>query len=95
MRSGKKPTGSRSQQRQRLLHELAAEEAVFINYGGSYSRAVEAIEALERIRTGHYGACTECGGKIAAARLQIKPEAMRCISCQEQYEARASKRLAI
>ena len=46
MRSGKKPTRSRSQQRQRLLRELAAEEAVFINYGGSYSRAVEAIEPL-------------------------------------------------
>jgi len=78
-----------------MLHELAAEEAVFINYGGGYSRAVEALEALERIREGNYGICAECGKKISAARLQIKPEATRCIDCQEQYEARSAKRLAI
>ena len=95
MRSGKKPSPTRSQQRQTILRELAAEEAVFINYGGSYSRAVEAVEALERIRNGNYGTCTGCGKKISAARLQIKPEAMRCITCQEQYEERSTKRLAI
>lgn len=78
-----------------MLRELAGEEAVFINYGGSCSRAVEAIEALQRIRDGEYGTCADCGGRISAARLQIKPEARRCISCQEQYEARSAKRLAI
>jgi len=96
MRSGKKPSRSRSQERQHLLRELATEEAVFINYGGGgYSRAVEAIEALERIRNGNYGICSDCGKKISPARLQIKPEAQRCIACQEQYEARAGTRMAI
>lgn len=95
MRSGKRPSRTRSQQRQQILRELAVEEAVVFDHGGSYSRAVEAVEALERIRSGEYGICVDCGNKIPAARLQIKPEATRCIRCQEQYEERYAKRMAI
>lgn len=47
--------------------------------------AIEA--ALERVRTGDYGVCTECGQDIGAARLAASPEAERCIGCQTQFES--------
>ncbi len=35
---------------------------------------------------GTYGQCTDCGEAISAARLQVSPEAARCISCQQAAE---------
>jgi DnaK suppressor protein len=43
-------------------------------------------EALERIASGTYGACTDCGKGITLARLQAAPEAARCIDCQSALE---------
>ncbi len=37
--------------------------------------------ALERIEDGVYGTCTECGGKIADARLEALPYTPYCIDC--------------
>lgn len=42
--------------------------------------------ALNRIETGTYGRCTDCGVEIPAARLHAAPEAPRCITCQEKAE---------
>lgn len=42
--------------------------------------------ALQRLAEGTYGSCEECGGPIAAARLEVEPTAVRCIRCQEVYE---------
>ena len=42
--------------------------------------------ALQRIATGHFGECTDCGTHIPEARLQVAPDAARCISCQEKVE---------
>ena len=48
---------------------------------------VTAIDAaLARIEAGRYGECLACGVAIAAARLQVSPEAARCIHCQEKAE---------
>jgi DnaK suppressor protein len=44
--------------------------------------------ALQRIAAGTYGRCTACDVKIPLARLQVAPEAARCISCQEKAEQR-------
>lgn len=43
--------------------------------------------ALEKIRQGTYGICEECGGKIAASRLDAIPEAEFCKPCQQEAEA--------
>ncbi len=43
--------------------------------------------ALQRIKSGLYGQCVECGVSIAAARLRAAPEAARCIDCQEKSES--------
>lgn len=42
--------------------------------------------ALERIRTGVYGTCIECGGEIGFKRLSAYPTAKRCIECQGRHE---------
>ena len=52
------------------------------------SRTLQDIEdALQRLRSGKYGACSECGAEIAAARLRAMPFAERCRDCQELADA--------
>lgn len=42
--------------------------------------------ALQRITSGTYGQCIDCGKEIPLARLQAEPTAERDIECQELYE---------
>lgn len=42
--------------------------------------------ALERMATGDYGACDDCGRNIPLARLQALPYATLCIECQRSRE---------
>lgn len=42
--------------------------------------------ALERIRNGTFGACTDCGGAIGTRRLQAMPSASHCIQCEQRIE---------
>ena len=51
------------------------------------SAELNAIDAaLQRIKNGTYGDCTDCGVEISAARLHAAPEAPRCVPCQEKME---------
>jgi RNA polymerase-binding protein DksA len=50
-------------------------------------RELSAIEAArERINSGTFGVCPDCGGVIAAARLRANPAALRCTECQSRHE---------
>ena len=42
--------------------------------------------ALDRIQTGVYGVCIDCGTDIANERLSAYPTAKRCIECQSLHE---------
>jgi DnaK suppressor protein len=42
--------------------------------------------ALDRIQTGVYGICIDCGSEIGLERLSAYPTAERCIKCQYQHE---------
>ena len=42
--------------------------------------------ALSRIAAGTYGECTDCGADIATSRLEVAPEAARCLACQDTTE---------
>ncbi|WP_411361084.1 TraR/DksA family transcriptional regulator [Pseudidiomarina sp. YC-516-91] len=44
--------------------------------------ATTAQAALQRMRSGEYGYCIECGDEISAARLAAKPEVEICVDCQ-------------
>ena len=55
------------------------------------SRELASIEkALARIKTGSYGDCEHCGGKIKLARLKALPYATSCIECQRAAETGAA-----
>lgn len=47
-------------------------------------RALEA--AQERLKSGEYGTCIDCGNDIGYERLKAFPAALRCIQCQERHE---------
>ncbi len=43
---------------------------------------LEAVaQALERMRSGHYGVCRTCGLDIPFDRLQVQPWATQCVPC--------------
>lgn len=44
--------------------------------------------ALRAIRTGHYGACENCGQAIGKGRLQVFPRATLCVTCKQREERR-------
>jgi DnaK suppressor protein len=45
-------------------------------------------EALNRIESGTYGICDECGDEIGMARLKARPVTLLCIHCKKAQEAR-------
>jgi DnaK suppressor protein len=50
-------------------------------------RSLEALAAaLERVMTGDYGRCDGCGEQISAERLEARPAAVCCVTCQAQRE---------
>lgn len=42
--------------------------------------------ARERIKSGEFGICADCGGPIGAARLEAILSAIRCTDCQSRRE---------
>jgi RNA polymerase-binding transcription factor len=44
------------------------------------------LAALERVRSGDYGTCENCGAPIHAKRLEAVPWATLCVACQAAAE---------
>ena len=52
-----------------------------------YNRELQQIAAVrERLASGVFGMCVDCGEPIGAARLQAQPTAVRCTDCQWRHE---------
>ena len=52
------------------------------------AKILQAIEeALERLDSGSYGLCRDCGEDIAAARLNAIPWTRVCIGCKENLKS--------
>lgn len=52
--------------------------------GNETAQSIRSITAaLERIADSSYGICDTCGEQIGQARLEIMPEATRCVACAE------------
>lgn len=67
--------------------QVASEREIEFALGERETAELVAIEgALGRIEAGVYGQCTSCGVAIPAARLQVSPEAARCMACQDKAE---------
>lgn len=50
-------------------------------------RLIQVERAFQAIEDGEYGDCQECGEPIPEQRLQIRPETLVCVSCQENLES--------
>ena len=48
--------------------------------------------ALEKLNTGSYGICEECGEEISHQRLIARPMATLCINCKREQELMEKKR---
>lgn len=67
----------------RLLNDLALEAA------GHTAAQIQVLrQALARFDDASYGECEQCGNPIGFSRLQARPEARLCISCQTRAEKR-------
>jgi RNA polymerase-binding transcription factor len=52
-----------------------------------YTEQLGQIAAVrERLASGVFGQCADCGEPIGAARLQAQPTAVRCTDCQWRHE---------
>jgi DnaK suppressor protein len=49
-------------------------------------RRVLLQDALARLEAGTYGLCIDCGKPVPEARLEAKPEAARCLTCQAKRD---------
>ena len=52
------------------------------------ARRVLVLEALGRLDNGSYGVCVDCGKPVPEGRLEVKPEAARCLTCQSKRDGR-------
>lgn len=60
----------------------------FINIEKEAGEVAALEAALQRIHTGTYGRCVECGTDIEVERLEANPAADRCFECQQRKEFR-------
>ena len=50
----------------------------------------EVSRALQRLRAEEYGHCSDCGSQIPFVRLQVEPQAQRCVACESKHERGAT-----
>jgi DnaK suppressor protein len=62
----------------------ADREVAIIEAAGDQREQV--LAALKRLDDGTYGRCVDCGKQIPAARLEVRPEAARCVEDQAKAE---------
>ncbi|MFD0683035.1 TraR/DksA family transcriptional regulator [Actinomadura fibrosa] len=54
---------------------------------GSLQRHRSGVQAaLERIAAGVYGQCQGCGHQVPEGRLEARPDAARCVTCQAKHD---------
>ena len=74
------------QQRELALAESATSvpDPVAVSRAAALLRTLEEIDAaLDRIDAGTYGTCVHCGTAIPSERLEFRPHAAGCVSCQQ------------
>ncbi len=54
----------------------------------------EILDALQRIRNGKFGICSECGRSIEMKRLKAHPTATLCIDCKKELESAVRRKVA-
>jgi RNA polymerase-binding transcription factor DksA len=70
-------------------HEQEIGQTTEVMLDEEEQRIAEALRALD---DGTYGTCVECGNEIPRERLEARPDAIRCVQHQREYEARLRQR---
>jgi DnaK suppressor protein len=73
-------------QRELALADTVASEPdpVAMARGARLLRTLDEIDAaLARLDAGTYGRCVSCGGAIPVERLEFRPFAAACVTCQQ------------
>ena len=65
------------------LSESERTEAILAAAKAQRSRV---LDALHRIELGTYGTCVDCGAAVPEGRLEARPEAARCLTCQGKWD---------
>jgi phage/conjugal plasmid C-4 type zinc finger TraR family protein len=65
-----------------MLSEADRSEAILHS---ARSQRDEVLAALTRIDAHTYGQCTDCGHEIPEGRLDARPDAARCVTCQAKW----------
>lgn len=67
---------------------VSHDEFISLSIGSlDYEQLTLVEEALERIGTGEFGICQNCGERIFANRLKAIPWARYCVGCQNRIGA--------
>lgn len=62
---------------------LTAERTEILGIAEALSaQLAEVKDALVRIGEGSYGTCQVCGKQIEKARLEFRPQSLRCVECK-------------
>lgn len=69
-----------------MAKELEDQEVVDALGNDAREELGQISRALQRIETGDYGHCRECGDEIPVARLRIAPVAEYCIDCAKELD---------
>lgn len=72
------------------IYDIASDERereLALTLGDRERKKLSEIDlALERISSGTYGECEECGEPVAEKRLEVLPFTRVCVDCQSSYE---------
>ena len=66
-----------------LASEREVQEAV---EGMEETEMLSLRAALARVQEPDYGLCGDCGKAIPFGRLQVEPQALRCVACETRRE---------
>ena len=58
-----------------------------------YGQLLEVESALDRLDSGEYGTCANCGTSISSKRLQVVPWAGYCVDCQDRVAGEKAQEL--
>ena len=67
---------------------LSGHERIVVLENRLKSDLKEIESALKKIKKGTYGKCEKCNRKIDIKRLEVKPEAVYCLKCENEIEAK-------
>ena len=71
-----------------VASDLYAREIAVLTDLTLRDQVAEIDAALARIDNGTYGTCVDCGDQVSEARLEVHPQAARCVACQTREERR-------